>query len=116
MTFFRSELSQSLSQHKLLSAQQAQTAGENSRRRKEQFDSGLKSAMSALASRKAEESRFIRETLRSSVAASRSMRRDEVKHKRWQAREAAPFALDASSSTIIDVPAALVTRVKTAKR
>src|SRR4051794_3587051 len=89
---------------------------EQGRQRKKELEEGLQQRLNAMTRRKAEEARYIRETLRTSAEISRQMARDEKEAKRYHAREQTPFELDASSSTIIDIPVSLITRVKTAKR
>ncbi len=115
-TFNRNELDRSLSELKSSKSDQAVALKDELRQRKLQLEKSLKNRLNAVANRKATEAQYLRETLRTSAELSRSMKREDTEAKRWQAREQPPFELDSSSSTLIEVPPALVSRVKTAKR
>ena len=90
---------------------------QEAQRRKKILQEGLQNRMQAEQARKKREVSYIRETLKTSTALSQDMQREDKEVRLMHSRSlSAPFELDASSSTIIRIPDALVTRVKTAKR
>lgn len=85
-------------------------------RRKRILQEGLQNRMHAEQTRKRREVKYIRETLKSAAALSAEMKREDTEMKLMHSRSLTPFELDASSSTIINIPDALISRVKNAKR
>eukprot|EP01034_Spumella_vulgaris_P024318 gene24318-30640_t len=115
MSSDKNEMVRSRSEQKTLHSLHSDVYREQGKERRKQLEDNLNGRVNAMTQRKAEEARYIRETLRTSAEMSRSLHREEIEAKRMHAREMTPFELDASSSTIIDIPANLITRVKTAK-
>lgn len=90
---------------------------QEAQRRRKILQEGLQNRMHAEQTRKRKEVNYIRETLKSGAALAREMKREDQEVRLMHSRSlSAPFELDASSSTIIHIPTALVSRVKNAKR
>lgn len=89
---------------------------QEAQRRRKILQEGLQNRMHAEQTRKRKEVNYIRETLKSGAALAREMKREDQEVRLMHSRSlSAPFELDASSSTIIHIPTALVSRVKNAK-